>query len=347
MKDPYIKKILTAVLLACLVIAVFLILRPVLIAIIVALILAFIFSPVYKWIYKVTGWRNISAFIILLFLLLLILLPIWFLTPILLKQSFSIFQYTQQIDYVKPLKSLFPRFFTSDEFSSEVGSILSSFTSKVANSFVNSLSNFILNFPTIALQLLVVLFTFFYVLRDEKQFVDYVKGILPFSKEVEKKLFDYSRGITASVIYGQVVIGIIQGIIAGIGFFIFGVSNALFLALLAILAGIFPIIGTAVIWLPVAIFLFIAGNVTQGWGVIVFGLISSTVDNFLRPIIVARRTNIHSGILLISMIGGVFFFGVLGFILGPLIISYLIILLEIYRGSSLPSSILNQEPAKD
>lgn len=346
MNDPYFRKVVTAVIVFVLALFSFLILRPVFIAIIVALILAFVFSPVYNWLYKKTNLKNISALLIILFVLILILLPIWFLTPILLKQSFAIFQYTQQIDFVTPLKSIFPRFFASAEFSTEIGSIFSSFTSKIANSFVNSLSQFILNFPTIALQLMVALFTFFYVLRDQEMVVSYIKSILPFSKEVERKLFDYSRGITASVIYGQVIIGLIQGIIAGLGFFAFGVSNALFLALLAILAGIFPIIGTAVVWLPVAIFLFIAGNVGQGWGVIIFGLISSTVDNFLRPMIVARRTNIHSGVLLISMIGGVFVFGVLGLILGPLIISYLIILLEIYRGKSLPSGIIEHPESK-
>jgi len=347
MNDPYFKKVLTAVIVFFLAILSFLILKPILVAIIVAMILAFVFSPVYKWLYKKTGLKNISALLIILFVLISILLPIWFLTPILLKQSFAVYQYTQQIDFVSPLKSLFPRFFASQEFSNEIGPIFSSFTSKIANSFVNSLSNFILNFPTIALQLMVALFTFFYVLRDEEMVVNYVKSILPFSKEVEKKLFDYSKGITASVIYGQVIIGLIQGIIAGLGFFIFGVNNAIFLSLLAILAGIFPIIGTALVWLPVAIFLFIGGNITQGWGVIIFGLISSTVDNFLRPMIVARRTKMHSGVLFISMIGGVFVFGVLGLILGPLILSYLIILLEIYRGKNVPMGILETPKANN
>ena len=84
-----------------------------------------------------------------------------------------------------------------------------------------------------------------------------MKSLLPFSKEVEKKIFDYSKGITSSVLYGQVIIGILQGIAAGLGFFIFGVPKALFLTLLAMMAGIFPIIGTTIIWLPVAIYLFI------------------------------------------------------------------------------------------
>jgi predicted PurR-regulated permease PerM len=340
--EVYFRKIMTSVLLIVLVVLAFFLIRPVLMSIIVALILAFIFTPIYNVLYKSTKSKNLSAALIVFFLILLILLPIWFLTPILIEQAFGIFQASQQIDFVAPLKSIFPSLFASEQFSAEIGSILSSFTSRVANSIVNSLSQIILNFPTISLQLLVVFFTFFFVLRDKDKVLAYVKSLLPFSKEVEKKIFEYSRGITSSVLYGQVIIGIIQGIAAGLGFFIFGVPNALFLTLLAMMAGIFPIIGTTIIWLPVAIYLFVGGNTVSAVGVVLFGLVSATIDNFLRPMIVAKRTKIHSSILLISMIGGLFLFGILGFILGPLIISYLLIMLEIYRNRRTPEIFIQE-----
>jgi len=340
--EVYFRKIMTSVILIVLVVLSFFLVRPVLMAIIIALILAFVFTPVYNILCKSIKSKNLSAALIVFFLILLIILPVWFLTPILIGQAFGIFQASQQIDFVTPLKSILPSLFASEQFSSEIGSILSSFTSDVANSIVNSLSQIILNFPTISLQLLVVFFTFFFVLRDQDKVLAYVKSLLPFSKEVEKKIFDYSKGITSSVLYGQVIIGILQGIAAGLGFFIFGVPNALFLTLLAMMAGIFPIIGTTIIWLPVAIYLFVGGNTFSAIGVVVFGLISATIDNFLRPMIVSRRTKIHSAILLISMIGGLFLFGILGFILGPLIISYLLIMLEIYRNRKSPK-IFTQE----
>jgi predicted PurR-regulated permease PerM len=192
------------------------------------------------------------------------------------------------------------------------------------------------------LQFVVVLFTFFFVLKEKEKIIEYVKSMLPFSKTVEKKFFDYSKGITSSVLYGQLIIGVIQGVITALGFIIFQVPNALFLGFAATIAGIFPIIGPAIIWIPVAIYLFIAGNTVQAWGVVVFGVIASTVDNFLRPLIVSKRTKLHPAIVLISMIGGLFFFGILGLLLGPLIISYLLILLEIYRGKPTPGIIIQE-----
>ena len=81
----------------------------------------------------------------------------------------------------------------------------------------------------------------------------------------------------------------------------------------------------------VVIYLIIAGSLFSALGVTIFGTFASTVDNFLRPVIVARRTSMHSALILIGMIGGLFLFGILGFILGPLILAYLLIILEIYR----------------
>lgn len=336
MDETYFRKTITAILLVLLIVLSFLVMRPILISIIVAFILAFIFAPVYDWINKYIKVKTISVLLIIAFIIIIILLPLWFLTPILIKQAFTIFQGTQNIDFVAPLKSIFPDLFASQQFSAEIGAILSSFTSKMTTSLVNSLSNIILNFPALLLQFTVVLFTFFFVLRDKEKFLDYMKSLLPFSKDVEEKLLKYTSGITASLVYGQIIIGIIQGIILGIGLFIFGIPNALFLTFIAILAGILPIVGTGIVYVPLAIYLFLSGSTVSAWGVVAFGIVSSTIDNFLRPMIVSKKTKINSAILLISMIGGLFFFGILGLLLGPLIISYLLILLEIYRGKTKP-----------
>jgi predicted PurR-regulated permease PerM len=169
-----------------------------------------------------------------------------------------------------------------------------------------------------------------------------MKSLSPFPPSVEKKFFDSSKSIANAVIYGQVIIGIIQGLVLGIGLFIFRVPNSLILTLLATLAGIFPIIGTAIVWVPVAIYLFLIGNTFSFFGVVIFGIVSSSIDNLLRPIIVSRRANIDPLLILIGMIGGLFLFGILGFILGPLILAYLVIILELYRNKNI-SNVLVQE----
>ncbi len=345
MDEVYFKKIITVILLVLLIVLSFLVIRPILVSIIIGLVLTFLFSPVYDWLNKYIKIKTISALLIMVFIIAVTILPMWFLTPILIKEAFTIFQAAQNIDFVTPLKSIFPGLFASEQFSVEIGNILSSFTTKITNSLLNSLSSVILNFPTLLLQLTVVLFTFFFVLRDKDKMLEYVKSLSPFSKDVEEKVLKYTSGITASLVYGQFVIGIIQGITLGIGLFIFQIPNALLLTVFSIIAGILPIIGTGVVYIPLVIYLFLSGNTVPAWGIVAFGIISSSIDNFLRPLIVAKKTKINSAILLISMIGGLFFFGLLGLLLGPLIISYLLILLEVYRGKAKPKIII-EEPSK-
>ncbi|MEX0920002.1 MAG: AI-2E family transporter [Candidatus Pacearchaeota archaeon] len=337
--DENFKKTMTAVLVISLLVLSFLILRPIMISIIMALILVFIFSPVYDWLYKSIGNKNLSVTIILLALLSIIVLPLWFLTPVLMRQTLEIFKKVQGIDFVSAFGSIFPALLSSEEVSTEFRHAVSSLTRGTFDAVIDFLTNIILNIPTILLQLTVVFFTFFFVLKEKEAVLGYVKSILPFSKDVEKRLFEYTRGITASILYGQVVIGIVQGVVLGIGLFIFGVPNALFLTLIAMFAGILPIIGTFLVWVPLVILLFMEGSTLAAIGILVFGLISSNIDNFLRPMIVSKRTSIHMAIIMVSMIGGLFFFGILGLLIGPLIISYLLIFLEIYRGKKYPEII--------
>ena len=342
MDELYFKRITTLIIFIVLSVLTFFLLKPILLSIISGIILAFIVTPIYDGINKKIKAKTLSAVVISLFLIMLIILPIWFLTPIIVDQTLKIYSTTQKMDFVSPLKTVFPSIFASDEFSNEMGSIMYSFVNKSVNSIVNYFAQLILNFPILFLQLLVAFFAFFYVLRDKEKFISYIKSLLPFPKDVEKKLFEQSKGITMSVLYGQIIVGIIQGIITGAGFFIFGVSNALLLTIIACLAGIFPIIGTTIIWLPVVIYLFVAGNALPAIGVMVFGLIAAFIENVLKPIFVSHRTSLPPSVILIGMIGGFFFFGVLGFILGPLIFAYLLIILEIYRNKRIPGILIQK-----
>ncbi|MBI2045005.1 AI-2E family transporter [Candidatus Pacearchaeota archaeon] len=309
----------------------YLVLKPILLSVVFGLILAFIFSPIYKFFLKITKAPNLSAGIICLILLSIIIIPIWFFTPTVINQTLKLYQSAQETDFITPLKNLFPSFFASDEFSREFGSTIQSFITKSSNSVLNMLGNFLLNFPTLLLQFTVVLFTLFFALRDSKQMIEYLESLMPFPKHIQAEFFNSSRDITASILYGTVIIGLIQGVIVGIGFFAFKVPSAFLLTILAVIAGVLPIIGTGIIWLPVTIYFLIVGNNLAAFGILLFGILSSNIDNVLRPLFVSKRTKLHSSVVLIGMIGGVFVFGALGFLLGPLILAYLLIVLELYR----------------
>lgn len=343
MADNYLKKISSILVLVLLIALAFFILKPILLAIIFGLILAFVFYPVYNTFIKGLKSQNLTALIVCLILIVIVMIPLWFLAPIILEESFKIYVAAQQIDLITPLREAFPSFFISDAFSSEIGATINSFINNSLNFLINKITDMIFDLPTIMLQLFVVLFTMFFALRDKDFIIDYLKSLMPFSKNIQKKLFDSSKAITSSVIYGQILIGMFQGLIAGLGFFIFGVPSALLLTIFAMLGGILPIVGTFIVWVPVTIYLFISGSAGPAWGVLVFGILSSSVDNILRPIFVSRRTNLSEAVVLAGMVGGLFLFGVIGLILGPLILAYLLIILEVYRDKGDPTHLVQQQ----
>jgi len=335
--DENFRKIATVVIVASLIVLTFLLLKPIIISIVMALVLAFVFSPIYEAIYKKTKNKDISAMIIVAFLIIIIILPLWFATPFLLIQVTNIFQAVSNTDIITPLKSVFPQLFVSESISSEIDYALYSFTTKTVNYFSESLTSFIINFPIILLKLTVVFFTLFFVLKDKDKLKEYIGSLLPFSKDVEKKLFAHTSGITSAILYGHFVVGILQGLIVGTGLFLFQVPNALLFTIISIFVGIFPVVGVFIVWAPIVIYLFATGHLFSAWGMIFLGMIASNVDNILRPLIVSRKVDISPSLVLISMIGGLFFFGILGIIIGPLVVSYLLIILELYRGQVSPS----------
>lgn len=328
-------KIAGIVILIALIILTFLILKPILVSSIFALVLAFIFHPLYRWVVSKIKNQNLSALIICLILIAIIVLPLIFFLPMLIRQSFEAYSFIQGEDFLTPIYEAAKKIFPSEDISTDLIVAINSFTSKVASSFLNSLSDTLLDSPKILLHLVLILFVFFFGLRDGEKLVAYIQSLSPLSKESEKKIFKQFKDITQSVIFGQIIVGLAQGIVTGIALFAFQIPNALVLTLLAAFVGILPIIGPWLVWVPADIYLFATGRTGAAFGMLIYGLIViSWIDNIIRPFIVSKKTKINSAVILVSMLGGLFVFGVLGLILGPLIIAYLILILESYRASN-------------
>ncbi len=313
-----------------------LIIWPIASAIVFGLVLSYVFYPIYKKILKKFKEKNISALSVILLLIIVVFIPLWFLFPILVKQVFDIYLFLQNMNVLEIFRSIFPSL-ARTEFTVDFANSFNNFISTLAGKVFSSFSSILLDLPEFLLKLAIILFVFFYGMRDADVLFKYVKSLSPFSKSTEQEITKKFKDITNSVIYGFIIIGIIQGILTGIGLFIFGVPQVLILTIVAIIASMIPILGSWLVWLPAAVYLLLSGNILLGIGLIIYGsVIISWVDNIIRPYLVARKVKISSGIVLIGMIGGFLIFGILGFILGPLIFSYLLLFIEAYRNNKFP-----------
>lgn len=325
------KKLMVLGSIAVLIVLSMLVIWPIFLSIIAGLILAYIFYPIYTRVLGVVREKNISSLIIVLFLLFAIFIPLWFLFPIIVRQVFDAYAYSQKIDLISSLSSIF-----STELSKDIISLLNNFISNSANSIFSSFSTLLLDIPNLLLQGLVIMIVLFFGMRDAETLKSYAKAISPFSKELENSLTNQFKGITSAVIYGQVVLGILKGILTGIGLYIAGMPNVLILTIIATISSVLPIIGPWLIWIPAVVYLLMVGKVGGAIFLLLYcAILVSWIDNILLPYIVARRANVSSGIVLVGMIGGIIMFGVMGFVLGPLILAYLVVLLDAYKNKKI------------
>ncbi len=342
LNDRAIREISAIVVIILFGILVFFAIKPLLFAVLWGLILGYIFMPVYNRINARVKHDVFAAVLTLLLSILIILIPLWFIIPIMIQQIFEVYAFTQQVDMRAFIDSLFPA--ATPQFISQASASLNTMIGKLASAAMSSLIDLSLNLPLLLVEIFVTAFVFFFTLKDSQKLKEFVKSISPLNKSKEKVVIKQFKDITYSLIYGRFVVGVVQGLLAGIGFLVFGVSNALVLTVLALLFSVLPFLGTFIVWIPVAIYLFTLGNVPLAIGFTLYNLIIvSNVDNLLLAYIVSKRTTLSPVFALLSSIGGLFLFGIIGIILGPLIFAYFIILVDLYRNKNLLSLFAEEE----
>lgn len=334
--EEYVKKTLllgTVIILATLS---FFVIKPFIITIISSMVLAYILNPAYQKLKRISKSANISAGIISLFIFIIFLASVWFLTPLLVRQTFNIYTTIQKVDFVAPLRQIAPKFFTSPEFTRDFTVTVNALVIKIANSIMAKFESAITELPFIVANLIILLFVFFFTLRDEDKIVALLKDLSPFDEETEKKFIKQFNNITKSVLYGMFIVGAIQGLVAGFGFYVFGIPRALFLTIVAIFFGILPILGPFMLWVPLGIGILLTGKISVGILFLLYNLFTTLLVNFfIGPKIIQKGAHIPQIIALIGMLGGGYFFGIIGLIVGPLILSYLLLFLDFYRNKKL------------
>jgi predicted PurR-regulated permease PerM len=182
------------------------------------------------------------------------------------------------------------------------------------------------------LWIFVLFFTLFYFLTDGKRGLRFMMDLSPLKDEHDKLLVQKFISMSRATLKSNLVIGVIQGFLGGMAFAIAGVPSPAIWGIIMVFFSIIPMVGTGIIWLPVGIIMLLNGNIWEGVFVLAFGsLVISSIDNILRPKLVGKDTEMHPLLIFFATVGGIFFFGLPGFIMGPIVLSLFMALGEIYR----------------
>jgi predicted PurR-regulated permease PerM len=320
---------------------------PYLTSLLLALVFSVMFRPLHRWVSKIfTGGRqhsSISAFITLLIVAILVITPLIFIGIQIYNESqnlyFSLTEEGSRSQFIHTLNNLSQAL--SDRF-------LNIFPAYNFDSF--NLTNYVQNFlewsfanldtifssvSKLALQIFVMLFALFYLLRDGGKFKQAIISLSPLKDDYDEKVFSKARQAIRSIVAGSLVVGFIQGVLTGLGFWIFGIPNPALWGSFAVVSAFIPGLGTSLVVVPGILYLFFTGAQFNAIGLLVWGTVAvGLIDNYLGPVLINRGVNVHPFLIFLSIMGGLVFFGPIGFIAGPLLVAMLFVLLEIYKVNS-------------
>jgi len=181
------------------------------------------------------------------------------------------------------------------------------------------------------LQLFVCLYAMFFFLVDGPSILRTILYYIPLGANAEMQLLERFVSVTRATLKGSLLIGALQGTLAGLAFWVSGVPAPAFWGTVMVVLSIIPAIGAALIWVPAVIFLFATGNSTPAIGLLLWcAIVVSTIDNFLRPRLIGRDARMSDLLILLSTLGGIGVFGALGFIVGPIVAALFVTVWHIY-----------------
>lgn len=305
-----------------------------------AVVLAILFHPIHERLIKPLKYKSAASGVTLILILLIIFAPLFWIGSLVVEESVGIYrQLSISTENSSVTVDLFDRFGEAVSFLEGYGVSENEVKERVASAAstaTNWLSSQAVSFGSktfqIAIQFFLMLYILFFLLRDGKTIVKRLIEILPLGNTREKRLFSKFASITRAVVKGTLVVGIVQGTIGGILFAIAGIQGAILWGVLMTILSVIPAVGAIIIWLPAGLILLATGGIWQGLVVLIGGaVVVSLVDNILRPILVGKDTEMPDVFVLLSTIGGLSVFGITGFVIGPVIAGFFLVVWDMFE----------------
>ena len=295
-----------------------------------AAILAILFYPLYRWWFEMLGHRaSLAAFVTLLLILIMVILPLGLVGLAVTREAAGLYERMAagEIDVQAPIRLIERTLPRVSEYLARFGIDGQRITQSLSSAAVTA-SRFVASQALtigqdafrFSISFFLMLYLLFFFLRDGHRLIAAIMHALPLGHEREQHLFAKFAEVSRATMKGTLVVGLVQGTLGGLFFWILGLKAAVFWGVIMTLLSLLPAVGSALIWVPAAIILFATGHIVKGIILLAAGiLLIGLVDNLLRPMLVGRDTQIPDYLILLATLGGLTVFGLSGFVIGPII----------------------------
>ncbi len=318
-------------------IALIYVIRPFIYPIFWAAVIAVIFYPVANKLTIRTKMPNLSSALTLLIVILVIIIPASILSMLVVNESINLYKSVSQENLAQTVTGI-GDWLSSTPVAPYLKTIESNGMTHIDNA-AKTISLFIFeNVKNITqssfrffFMLFIMFYTLFFFLRDGKKILNRLMHLSPLGNKYENMLYERFTSTARATLKGIFLVGGIQGTLGGLLFFAVGIPGALIWGLIMVALSIIPAVGCSIIWLPTGIAMLLMGNIWQGLTILLFGgLVISTIDNLIRPSLVGKDIQMHPLLVLFSTLGGIFLFGISGFVIGPVIAALFTAVISIY-----------------
>lgn len=308
---------------------------PYLLAVVMGGILALLGHSVYEKLRRRNFKTKSAALLVTLGIVLLVIVPLSLFTVMAVKQGISVGQRVAQSDAFS-FQSILERVGRLAPIESVIGSPEA--LERQARTWIQSAgaraTALILavagNVPNILLQLALASIACFFFLIDGRRFMTWMRGKIPLDSDVREKVVASFKDTAISVIWATLAAAGAQSTMMLISFLVLGIPAAFLAAGATFIFAWIPILGSVPVWVTGAIYLYTQGAVAKAIILVALGFLTGVVDNFVRPLVLKGRGNMHPLVSLVAIFGGVGMFGIMGVFIGPIIAAILISLLQIW-----------------
>ncbi len=323
----------------------YLLLEPYIHILVLGFILALLMHPLHLKIKKqMPNWNNLASLISCTLLTFIIVIPLLFVFAAIAQQGVLFSQnlyswlnhdgFSQLVHHpwVTNAFSFANEYLPFDTITPEtIGGKLSQFASQIGSTMVGKSAKLLGNATEFLLNFFLMLFVLFFLLRDYDKVIHSLRHILPLSRSQEDRLLNEVESVSKSAVMGSFLTAIAQGVAGGLGMWAAGFPG-LFWGTMMGFASFIPAVGTAIIWLPASIYLFILGE--TGWAIFlaVWSIaVVGSIDNVLRPMLMQGSSGMSTLMIFFSLMGGIHYYGLMGIIYGPLVFAIALVLFNIYE----------------
>ncbi len=334
-----------------------------------AIFLAGIFSalahPLYKRFERWYGGRRaLASMSTLVVIIIIVILPLGALMGIVTAQAVKVGQtvtpwvqeqIAQPGEFQKLLSSI-PFFDKIAPYSETIWRKAGELIGTISQFLIGSLSTATKGAVNFLFMTFALLYTMFFFLMDGDKLLYKILYYLPMHDQDEQRMLEKFTSVTRATLKGTAVIGVLQGTLAGMAFWVVGIPSSVFWGTIMAVLSIIPGIGTALVWVPAVIILAVGGNYVKAGGLCLFcALVVGSIDNLLRPVLVGKDTQMHELMIFFGTLGGIIMFGIMGMIIGPIVAALFVTIWEIYGvafkdilpkvGSAPTTTLSNKDPS--